>query len=148
MVIDNTYYGNHAVRNTTRGLRLYNEVGYIDIHGDSVSYHYMVRDYLGSIRAIVGPGGTLEQATDYTVTGIPYTSTPDQSGNRRLHTGKLFIDMQGLGYYDNNARFLDILTGSFISVDPLAGKYPSLTPYNHCANNPLSYIDPDGRVIR
>lgn len=51
-------------------------------------------------------------------------------------------------YYGNHARFLDILTGSFISVDPLAGKFPSLTPYNHCANNPLSYIDPDGRVIR
>ena len=64
-----------------------------------------------------------------------------------IYTGKPFIDMQRLGYYDNNARFLDILTGSFISVDPLAGKYPSLTPYNHCANNPLTYIDINGDSI-
>ena len=148
MVIDNTYYGNHAVRNTTRGLRLYNEVGYIDIQDYSVSYHYMVRDYLGSIRAIVGPGGTLEQATDYTVTGIPYTATTDQSGNRRLHTGKELRTFNGLYHYDNHARIYDPITGRFTTIDPLAGKYPSLTPYNHCANNPLSYIDPDGRVIR
>jgi hypothetical protein len=32
-------------------------------------------------------------------------------------------------------------------VDPLAGKYPSLSSYNYCANNPLIYIDPDGRVL-
>ena len=51
-------------------------------------------------------------------------------------------------YYGNHARIYDPLTGRFTTIDPLAGKYPSLSPYNHCANNPLSYIDPDGRVIR
>jgi hypothetical protein len=30
-------------------------------------------------------------------------------------------------------------------MDPLAEKYPSLSPYNYCANNPLKYFDPDGR---
>ena len=38
---------------------------------------------------------------------------------------------------DNNARFLDILTGGFISRDALAGSYPHLSPYSNCANNPL-----------
>jgi len=32
-----------------------------------------------------------------------------------------------------------------ISVDPLSDKYPGLTPFAYCANNPLRYIDPDGR---
>lgn len=144
MVIDNTYYGNHAVRNTTRGLRLYNEVGYIDIHGDSVSYHYMGRDYLGSIRAIVGPGGTLEQATDYTVTSIPYTATTDQSGNRRLHTGKELRTFNGLYHYDNHARIYDPLTGRFTTLDPLASSTPWNASYVHCSNNPLNKIDPTG----
>jgi hypothetical protein len=39
----------------------------------------------------------------------------------------------------------DILT--WVSVDPKADKYPSLSPYNYVANNPLNAIDPDGRDI-
>lgn len=50
-------------------------------------------------------------------------------------------------YYGNHARIYDPLTGRFTTIDPLAGKYPSLSPYNHCANNPLNALDPDGRDI-
>ncbi len=46
-----------------------------------------------------------------------------------------------------NARYYDPQTGRWLSVDPLAGKYPSLSPYNYVANNPLKHIDPDGRKI-
>ncbi|MEG2599947.1 MAG: M91 family zinc metallopeptidase, partial [Muribaculaceae bacterium] len=31
--------------------------------------------------------------------------------------------------------------------DPLAEKYPNFSPYAHCANNPLKYMDPDGRKL-
>ena len=57
------------------------------------------------------------------------------------------VSSLGLGYYDNNARFLDILTGSFISRDALAGSYPHLSPYSNCANNALIYIDPTGNDV-
>lgn len=30
----------------------------------------------------------------------------------------------------------------------MADKYQSLTPYNYVANNPIKYLDPDGRLIR
>ena len=31
-----------------------------------------------------------------------------------------------------------------LSVDPLADKYPHLSPYAYCADNPVGYIDPTG----
>ena len=33
----------------------------------------------------------------------------------------------------------------WLSTDPLAEKYPSVSPYVYCLNNPLRFIDPDGR---
>jgi RHS repeat-associated protein len=43
------------------------------------------------------------------------------------------------------ARYYNSGLGIWLSVDPLASKYPSLSPYAYCANNPIKYIDPDGR---
>ncbi len=43
-----------------------------------------------------------------------------------------------------NARLYDPFLGQFISVDPLADKYPGWGAYVYCANNPLKYIDPTG----
>ncbi|MFY7937536.1 MAG: hypothetical protein ACOVOQ_09165, partial [Flavobacterium sp.] len=33
----------------------------------------------------------------------------------------------------------------WLSVDPLAEKHPDYSPYVYCANNPVLYVDPDGR---
>lgn len=32
----------------------------------------------------------------------------------------------------------------FLQMDPMAEKYPGISPYAYCDNNPLKYIDPDG----
>ncbi len=42
------------------------------------------------------------------------------------------------------AGLYDPFLGQFISVDPLADKYPGWGAYVYCANNPLKYIDPTG----
>jgi len=51
-----------------------------------------------------------------------------------------------LGLYYYGARYYDAELGRFITVDPARGKYPGLSPYIYCANNPLKYVDPDGRA--
>ena len=47
----------------------------------------------------------------------------------------------GARYYDS-----EVLTG-WLSVDPMADKYPSMSPYNYCAWNPVKLVDPDGRDV-
>ncbi|UAY53240.1 RHS repeat domain-containing protein [Ferruginibacter albus] len=52
------------------------------------------------------------------------------------------------GDLDFGARIYDTRTGRWLSLDPLQMKYPDLSPYNYTANNPISFIDPTGKIIR
>jgi RHS repeat-associated protein len=49
----------------------------------------------------------------------------------------------GLYYY--GARYYNPMVSVWLGVDPLAGKFYTLTPYHFVANNPIMIIDPDGR---
>ena len=52
------------------------------------------------------------------------------------------------GYYNFGARYYDpVLSGLFLSVDPMSDKYPSLSPYVYCAWNPVKLVDPDGKDL-
>jgi len=46
---------------------------------------------------------------------------------------------------DFGARIYDPRVGRWLSLDPAADEYPSLSPYNYVSNSPLVMIDPDGR---
>lgn len=59
--------------------------------------------------------------------------------------GKELDEETGLAYY--GARYYDNQLSMWLSVDPLDVEYPSLTPYNFVANNPLEFVDPDGNEI-
>ena len=52
---------------------------------------------------------------------------------------------EGRNYY--HARYFDPRTSVFLGVDPLAEKYAGVSPFAYCLNNPIKYIDPDGRDI-
>ena len=61
-------------------------------------------------------------------------------------TGKEKDEETGYGYF--GARYMDHeLMTMWLSVDPMADKYPSLSPYNYCAWNPVKLVDPDGRAM-
>lgn len=49
--------------------------------------------------------------------------------------------------YDFGARMYDARLGIFTSIDPHAKRYPTWSPYSAFANNPLVFVDPDGRDV-
>ncbi|GEM55874.1 hypothetical protein B0A58_04355 [Flavobacterium branchiophilum NBRC 15030 = ATCC 35035] len=59
--------------------------------------------------------------------------------------GKELDDETGFYYY--GARYYDPRVSVWMSVDPMAEKYPNISPYVYVANNPINAIDPDGRDI-
>ena len=63
-----------------------------------------------------------------------------------VFTGKERDEETGYGYFC--ARYMDHeLTTMWLSVDPMSDKYPSLSPYNYCAWNPVKLVDPDGEEM-
>ena len=61
-------------------------------------------------------------------------------------TGKERDSETGFSYFGARYYDSDILT-AWLSVDPLADKYPGVSPYAYCAWNPVKLVDPDGEEI-
>ena len=51
----------------------------------------------------------------------------------------------GLSHF--GSRYYSSDLSIWLSVDPMAAKYPSLSPYTYCADNPVKLVDPDGEDI-
>ncbi|TVQ15095.1 MAG: RHS repeat-associated core domain-containing protein, partial [Balneolaceae bacterium] len=62
------------------------------------------------------------------------------TGHERDREAGLEIDFM-------NARTYDSEIGRFLQRDPHAANYPGISPYVYVANNPLIFIDPDGKDI-
>ena len=61
-----------------------------------------------------------------------------------VFTGKERDEETGFGYF--GARYMDHeLMTMWLSVDPMADKYPSISPYAYCSWNPMRLVDPDGK---
>ena len=59
-----------------------------------------------------------------------------------MFNGKELDSETGLYYY--GARYYDPRVSLWLNVDPLAEKYPNISPYTYVANNPINLIDPTG----
>ncbi|RQO31195.1 hypothetical protein DBR32_10425 [Taibaiella sp. KBW10] len=63
------------------------------------------------------------------------------------YNGKELEKSFGLETYEYGARQYDPQIARWKGVDPLANKYYGISPFVYVANNPVKYIDPDGKKI-
>jgi len=117
------------------------EAGYISM--DDSKYHYYLQDHQGNNRVVVNETGATEEVNHYYAFGGLFSS--DESVQPFKYNGKELDTKKGLNWYDYGARQYDATLGRWFAVDPLAEDYYNWSPYNYCLNNPIKYIDPDGK---
>ena len=66
------------------------------------------------------------------------------SGYRYGFNGKEKDKDVSEGHLDFGARIFDSRIAKFLSIDPVSGLYPMLTPYQFASNTPIRAIDLDG----
>jgi len=114
-----------------------------NLAGGTEAVYYFHSDHLGSASWITDGSGLPVQHLLYLPFGEHFANEHSSGYDERFtFTGKE-RDAE-TGYYYHGARFNSSDIG-WLSVDPMADKYPSLTPYNYCAWNPIKLVDADGR---
>lgn len=63
-----------------------------------------------------------------------------------MNTGKIY-ELLPIDSVYNSFEISPTVTTRWYSIDPLAAKYPDLSPYNFVANSPILFVDADGREI-
>jgi RHS repeat-associated protein len=61
------------------------------------------------------------------------------------YNGKELNEELGLDWYDYGSRNYDASLGRWMNIDPLAEDYFKKTPYMYAGNNPVIFVDYDGR---
>ena len=105
---------------------------------------YYHTDHLGSSSWITYTDGIPVQYLSYMPFGESQMDQRSGDWNSRYtFSGKERDEETGYSYF--GARYYDPDLSIWLSRDPLVDKYPNLSPYVYCANNPMILKDPDGR---
>ena len=116
----------------------------------AVQPEYHVNDYLCSVRVVTDADGEVLERNDYSGFGKRLASsavTPAAgSANRYRFSGKEEQSFAGVPWQDFGARMYDPDLARWTTPDPLAEKYPGISPYVYCNSNPVNFVDPDGRT--
>ncbi len=111
-----------------------------------INWRYQYDNHLGSACLELDGNAAVISYEEY----FPFGSSSYRSGKnqsevklkRYRYCGKERDEETGLYYY--GARYYAAWIGRFISVDPLAEKFPQLTPYNYAGNKPITGKDLEG----
>jgi len=107
--------------------------------------YFFHKDHLGSSTQISDISANIIHHIEYMPYGETFVEQRSNWGTNYKFNGKELDEETGFYYY--GARYYNPDISIWLSIDPLSDKYPSLSPYNYCANNPIKYVDPDGMKI-
>ena len=173
----NSVYGGQTAKNIylgdTRIVTKLNSGDEPTYNEEYYKQYYYHSDHLGSASLITDYKGDEYQRIEYTPYGETWVEKTSNTGLEYLpykFTGKEIDEETGLYYY--GARYLDPRYSRWLSTDPALGEYvPSAGKatasdtgslpgmggifntvnfhlYHYAGNNPVKYIDPDGRIVR
>ena len=120
--------------------RLYQRRGGDALDDQRPAELYTLEDHLGSATATVDAGGAVVSREEYYPFGE--TSFGSYAKQRYRFCGKERDQESGLYYY--GMRYYAPWLCRFVSVDPLAKKYPFYSSYQYAGNKPVTFIDLDG----
>ena len=116
-------------------------------NAQQVEYYHL--DALGSVRAVTDEQGDVIERHDYLPYGEEWNAAP--SNNSKKFTGKERDEETGFDYF--GARYYESQLARFTTIDPaLTFADNRVDPqrwnrYAYVRNNPLRYVDPDGKIL-
>ena len=124
--------------------------------GNPIYEHiWYLKDHLGNNRVLADGNGNSITVNDYDPFGesiqvasssgvnpfpLGATESPYKYGGKEWN--------EWTSTYDFEARYHSPGFHRFTTMDPLAEKYYSVSPYAYCADNPVNLVDPEGTSIR
>jgi len=124
--------------------------GFYDFENNEYIYQY--KDHLGNVRLSFKREGNqpiVTNSNDFYPFGMSFVRNSEEDAH--FGTGSYFNykyngkELQETGMYDYGARFYMPDIGRWGVVDPLAETSRRWSPYTYAYNNPIRFIDPDGR---
>jgi RHS repeat-associated protein len=119
---------------------------FINLNQTEDLLYFTHSDHLGSSSFITDLSGEAVQHLQYLPFGESFVSQTSTSWQTRYSfSGKEKDEETGYSYF--GARYYDSDLSIWLSVDPLADKYPSMSVYMYTAGNPINLLDPDGNYL-
>ena len=116
-------------------------------HPNTVSTLYFYHpDHLGSASWITNIYGKTIQHLYYLPWGEDFVNQRTGSFSSMYTFSAKEKDTE-TGYSYFGSRYYNSDLSIWLSVDPMSDKYPSLSPYVYCADNPIKLVDPNGEDI-
>jgi RHS repeat-associated protein len=114
---------------------------------EEITKHYYTGNHLSSTQLVTDGTGVAVQQVEYAPFGEVVNEYNINWSNGQVpdfkFNGKELDEESGMYYFEARYQRPPV----FISRDVLFEKYPTLSPYSYCANNPEKYVDPTGMVI-